>query len=54
MARDLAAGRTSQEAVSATVRSWLAHADHAQTERLKKQVLKEVTFTCTPNERRSS
>ncbi len=49
MARDLVAGHTTQEAVSASVRSWLAHAAHAQAERLKRQVLKEVTFRCRPS-----
>ena len=54
LARDLAAGRTTQEKVSDSVRAWLAHADHAQAERLKRQVLREVTFTCKPNGRPSS
>jgi len=54
LARDLAAGRTTQETVSASVRSWLAHADHADTERLKAQVLREVSFRCRPNARPSS
>ncbi|NUN51694.1 MAG: RNA-dependent DNA polymerase [Planctomycetaceae bacterium] len=54
MAKAFAEGRTTQEAVSASVRSWLAHADHAQAERLKRQMLKEVTFPCRPSGRRSS
>lgn len=48
LARDLAAGRTTQERVSASVRSWLAHAAHAHARRLSRQILKEVTFRCGP------
>jgi retron-type reverse transcriptase len=48
LADDLAHGRTTMDRVSASVRSWLAHADHAQTHRLREQILKEVTFRCTP------
>jgi len=54
LARSLERGRTTQARVSESVRAWLAHADHANAERLKAQVLKEVTFRCRPNERPSS
>ncbi|MHC4924459.1 MAG: RNA-directed DNA polymerase, partial [Planctomycetota bacterium] len=54
LVRDLAEGRTTQAEVSSSVRSWIAHADHAHTERLKRQILREVTFRCRPNAHPSS
>lgn len=51
LSRDLEAGRTTQEDVSTSVRSWLAHAAHANARRISQQVLSEVTFRCR---RRSS
>jgi len=48
MASDLAAGRTTLDRVSMSVRSWLAHAAHANARRLSAQILREVTFRCAP------
>ena len=48
LATELEAGLISQEDVANSVRSWLAHAAHANARRISQQVLSEVSFRCRP------
>ena len=42
---DYAAGQVVQERVKASIQSWIAHASHANTYRLRQQILSGVAFS---------
>ena len=48
LARELEAGEVRPQDVTRSVRGWIAHAEHAQTLRLRRQIFREVTFRCRP------
>jgi len=47
-------GELAPEAARASLRSWLAHIEHAQARGLRRQILKEVRERCTPSRPRYS
>jgi retron-type reverse transcriptase len=46
LARDLAAGAIDSGQVFRSIRGWIAHARHAQTYELRRQIFREVVFRC--------
>ena len=48
LAADLEKGHIRPADVTASVQGWVAHAEHAQTVRLRRQIFSEVTFRCRP------
>jgi len=45
-ASDLESGRITPSDLTRSIQGWIAHAEHAQTFRLRKQIFSEVTFRC--------
>lgn len=49
---EVAAGHTTPAAARASVRSWLSHAEHANTNRLRRQILEEIRTRWNDRQRR--